>query len=214
MLKEYIENLQDENDRKISGFEQEMQELVTDLSCAEHMMEELQREKRLDTTIFSPRAIKKNIDENLNEKQEEIRQLKQRMEYVSQLIEDSLKKREEYQILKDELYHETSENKEISDEVIINNETPDKEDPLDHDDSEKNDFVPVQDSSENEDHESEHSTIEETINKEELLSLLKTVYDKTETSIAFLNGNKNRCRAELKNCLKLIKDYAQQIQNK
>ncbi|MCD7762815.1 MAG: hypothetical protein LUI14_06375 [Lachnospiraceae bacterium] len=249
MLKDYIQNLLSENDRKLDGLEREMQELVNDLSCAEHEVEELQQEKKLDTNIFSPRAMNQHLDEHLEEKQDEIRQLKQRMEYVTQMLEEAMKNRDEFQRLAKEVNEEENEEKneekneeenqiarktdesdvvpcepslmtveanpesEISDDF---NEINSLENEADSDSSETDETAETVETAEiDETSETvETAEIENTsINKDELLLFLNTVYHKTETSLAFLNGNKNRCRTELKNCMKLIREYAQKVEN-
>ncbi len=234
MLKEYIQGLQDENDKKISDLQREMQELTEDLTCSEHMMEELQREKRLDTNIFSPRAQNLKLDEHIAEKKEEIRQIKQKMEYVTKMIEENLHTREEYQKLEDEIENEKSSHEEIADiksEMIRpadaeeSNEEKNKyeDEDLNHllDDSitsesisgnsqQKMMFTEKEQTSNSNDLAVDSENF--CLNKEELQNFLNTLYQKTETSLAFLNGNKNRCRGELKNCLKMIKDFSQKLQ--
>lgn len=48
---------------------------------------------------------------------------------------------------------------------------------------------------------------------EELTKFLELIYKKTETSLALMNGNKNRCKAELRSTLSLIKEYAKKVEN-
>lgn len=216
MLKEYIQNIQSENDRKIGSLEKEMNDLVSDLACAEKMMEELEREKKLDTNIFSPRAMNQKIDDNIVKKQEEIRQLKQRMEYVTQMIEDGLQNREEYRKLEEELSEEKNRSEEESsgaDDLAYPGDTTDVN------------VICVKDQISDEKDNNNENNINEIcqnigveqsssmVNKDELMSFLNTVYHKTETSLAFLNGNKNRARSELKSCMKLVKDFAQKVEN-
>lgn len=275
MLKEYIQNLQSENDRKIGSLEKEMHGLVNDLSCAEKMMEELECEKKLDTNIFSPRAMNQKIDDNIAKKQEEIRQLKQRMEYVTQMIEDGLKNREEYRKLEEELSEEkigfeqesfaaddlshsgysgsVGNDTDINEGEVIqsipsshevcpdsnnNSDTTDESEKIiekqisdgneicensqitdDDENCDKNQISDEKDNGNNENNDNEKckNTVvnlsANNVDKDELMSFLNTVYHKNETSLAFLNGNKNRARSELKSCMKLIKDFAQKVEN-
>ncbi|MCD7882995.1 MAG: hypothetical protein LUI87_04700 [Lachnospiraceae bacterium] len=103
MIKEFIVKMRDDNEQKINSLESEMSELVRDLSCAEQLLEKMLREKKSDTYIFSPRAMDFQIDEKIRTKQSEIRELKQKIEYVRHMMEERLKNREEYNKLLTEL---------------------------------------------------------------------------------------------------------------
>ncbi|MCD7955242.1 MAG: hypothetical protein LUG93_05710 [Lachnospiraceae bacterium] len=50
------------------------------------------------------------------------------------------------------------------------------------------------------------------INKEKLLSFLQAIYKDTETCLALINGNKNRCKTELRKMMKSISEYKKMIE--
>ncbi len=228
MIKEYIEKLQSENEEKINDLEQEMQELVNDLSCAERVIEEMRQEKCLDTNIFSPRAMNSRIDETISEKQEKIRELKQRMEYVAQMIEECMNIRLEYMKLHEELEQDGTGKTDIEDPItkenIIGNDTANEnsndnsnENSNDEPNVESREILNVDDNkiSDLELNTDPHDNLNESSNLDlnEIVSFLDIIYHKTETSLALLNGNKNRCRTELRSCMKLIKDFAKKLEN-
>lgn len=47
---------------------------------------------------------------------------------------------------------------------------------------------------------------------EQVKNLLNEIYKKTELCLAFLNSNKNRCKIELNNIKKMIKNFADQVE--
>ncbi|MCC8137957.1 MAG: hypothetical protein LIO76_07835 [Clostridiales bacterium] len=259
MLKDYVQHMQSENEKRLADLEEEMQELETDLSSAERMMEKMKQEKSVDTIIFSPRALNQKLDDEIIEKQEKIAQLKQRMEYVAQMIEEGINTREEYRRLEEELNGEIDEktsaasenlngDPEITEELPAENvsETIFPEDLSEQFDAESA-KEPAEGMAENPAKEPAEGMAEnpakviaegiaenpaeeivEEVTEEpaeqiicsfsqekraELLSFLNDIYKRTETSLAFLNGNKNRSRAELKNSMRLIKDFAKKVEN-
>ncbi|MCD8347215.1 MAG: hypothetical protein LUD16_04525, partial [Lachnospiraceae bacterium] len=63
--------------------------------------------------------------------------------------------------------------------------------------------------------EEEHTNNEyvQNVTTEDLIHFLNLIYKKTETSLALINGNKNRCKTELRSTLNLIKEYAKKVEN-
>lgn len=108
MLKEYINNIKNENDNKLASLEREMQELVNDLNCTEKVLERLQREKKLDTNIFSPRTIDMQSNEKIDNTQSKINEIQRKIEYVSLMIEEAMKQKTELNQLAEEAENYTS----------------------------------------------------------------------------------------------------------
>lgn len=232
MLKEYISNIKNENDNKLASLEREMQELVNDLNCTEKILEKLQREKKLDTNIFSPRTIDMHSSEKIENTQSKVNEIKRKIEYVSLMIEDALKQKNELNQIAEEAENYTSVNPVILDV----NENKESENKTENQRTEKNkipsESVPCEKiltAQKSLSGNQLSSTIENsnTVEKikidnpdtlrqssdEELISFLKLIYQKTETSLALINGNKNRCKAELRSTLSLIKEYAKKVEN-
>lgn len=103
MIKEYIDKLSDDNQAELSGLEKQMRELLDELTYAQEWQESLQRENNSQTSIFSPRSLDEDIEQNLENVQNKISRIKQQIEYTRELIETHLKKKNEYQTLKIEI---------------------------------------------------------------------------------------------------------------
>lgn len=53
---------------------------------------------------------------------------------------------------------------------------------------------------------------EKVFDDEQVKNLLNDIYKKTEVCLAFLNSNKNRCKSELSDIKKMIKNFAKQVE--
>lgn len=174
MIKEYIDKLILENNQSLEKLEREMQELIHDLECNRKWMEKLQREKNLDTNIFSPRSIDTEIKEKLDKAQIAVNKLNQNIEHTRVLMEEHIKKKLEYEKLLAE-----ADRIEEQDEI----KRPDSD--------EKTDDL-----------------------NSSITKILSELYMKTEICLATINSDRNKCRNELKNMKRMIKDYAKEIENK
>lgn len=168
MLKEYIDQLNDENNLELDKLEKQMKSLMEELSEASQWLEKLQIEKNVQTNIFSPRSMSEENDVKINQASDKVKSIKQHIESVRDLIETHIRKKYEYEQLKLEL----------------NNYT------------EKSDINKKTDS-----------------NAFNLKQLLSELYRKTEVSLAFLNGDKNKCRNELNEMKRMIKKASSEIEN-
>ncbi|MCD8395582.1 MAG: hypothetical protein LUD12_00065 [Lachnospiraceae bacterium] len=203
MLKEYIKDIQTENDMKLNSLQQEMQDLVNDLDCNEKVLEKLQHDKKIDTNIFSPRTIDLQADDKIEETQNKINGIKRRMEYVSQMIDEAMKQKKELHLLKEEAENYTSAEYRYEQ---TNKQTNDQTNEQMND--QKNNSSPVSlNNDKNNDIQSDM------ISLNDLNDFLSLIYKKIETSLALVNGNKNRCKTELRSAMTLIKDYAKKLEN-
>lgn len=214
MLKEYIDKLQGENETKIQSLEHEMSELMSDLSCSEKLLEKLEQERMKDTNIFSPRTINANVSDQIDSKQKEIRTIKQKIEYVSQRLEECISSRNEYNQMETELIKTGSMSYTKPDDTTINDSNSTS---LEHDknvdDQEKSSIHERSDNCnpKNPVMETMDSGKNGQIDRKELEQFLKSMTQKTERSITLLNGNKNRCRSELQSMIKMIHEFEQGI---
>ncbi len=103
MIKEYINELKAGNQEKLNDLEKQMKELLNDLDRATQWMESLQAEKNVDKNIFSPRAMDVELESKMEGAKNNIRNIKQNIEYVRSFIEESIAKEKEYDKLLDEL---------------------------------------------------------------------------------------------------------------
>lgn len=99
MIKEYINTLVDENNKSLEKLEQEMKELIEDLESNQKWLEKLQREKNLDTNIFSPRSMDVDIREKIEKAQAAVEKVNHSIDHIRILIEEHVKKKLEYEKL-------------------------------------------------------------------------------------------------------------------
>ena len=99
MVKEYIDQLQSENSKKLSELENQMKMQMDELENKRRQLEILQLEKNLDVNIFSPRSYDANAKEKISGLQNEMEQIKQEIEYTRELMETYVKKKSEYEDL-------------------------------------------------------------------------------------------------------------------
>ena len=99
MVKEYIDQLQSENSKKLSELEDQMKMQMDELENKRRQLEMLQLEKNLDVNIFSPRTYDANAKEKISGLQTEMEQIKQEIEYTRELMETYAKKKSEYEDL-------------------------------------------------------------------------------------------------------------------
>lgn len=99
MIKEYIDKLIAENNQSLENLEKEMKELISDLESSRKWLEKLQREKNLDTNIFSPRNMDTEIKEKMEKAQLEINKINHNIEHTRIMMEEHVKKKLEYEKL-------------------------------------------------------------------------------------------------------------------
>ncbi len=119
MIKEYIDQLQKENREKLNAYDREMKELTQDLTDHERLLSNLQAKKQDDKNIFSPRSVNSGADEEIRRTMEEIDRLKQRMEYVRQMLESEVRNRDEYEKLAEEAAKEDARAKAVKEEESV-----------------------------------------------------------------------------------------------
>lgn len=186
MIKEYINKLSDDNQEELSGLEKQMRELLDELTYAQEWQESLQKKSSSQTSIFSPRSLDENIEENLENVQNKISRINQQIEYTRELIETHLKKKSEYTTLMLEI--------DSSIEKISNNSTID---------SDVNTDISID----------REESKQDVFDAAKVKSLLNDIYKKSEICLAFLNSNKNRCRTELNEIKKMIRNFADQVES-
>ena len=122
MLKEYIDQLNDENNLALDKLEKQMNSLMGELSEASQWLEKLQTEKNVQTNIFSPRSISEENDVKINQASDKVKSIKHHIESVRDLIETHIRKKYEYEQLKLELsnYTENSDINSKTDSDAIN----------------------------------------------------------------------------------------------
>ena len=103
MIREYMNELILENDEKLRSLEQQLNDSMNDLDCAEKWLENLQIEANVDKNIFSPRAAEADFDGKMEEAQGNINKIKQDIEYIKSFMETHFKKKQEYDRLLAEL---------------------------------------------------------------------------------------------------------------
>ena len=228
MIKEYINKLSDENRQDLEKLEKQMKDLLQELSCAEEWSESLQIQNNSQRNIFSPRNVDTEIESKIEKTQLSIQKIRKEIEYVRDLIETHIKKKEEYEQLLSEIedsekngqyiLKEKSESSvgQSAEESIGKSENIDEFEKTDKfentgkfehtgelkntDKSKDNEQIKVTDESPQQDS-----------SKEYFLNILSEIYSKTERCLALLNSDKNRCKKELLEIKTKIKKCAEEI---
>lgn len=199
LIKDYISRLQSENSKKIDSLNQEMEELMGDLSCSEQLLDKLEQEKMIDTNIFSPRTIDTQVNERIDSKQKEIRTLKQKIEYVKERLEECILNQNEYNLMAEEIEKKEIEKKDIENKEVEKVETDKSIDTINMPDAVSYNVK-------------ENSNNENNFDVNDLKTFLKTIAGRAEKSLSYINGNKNRCRSEIQSVIRLIREYEEKIQ--
>lgn len=116
MIKEYIDKLSEANQEELENLEEQMRDLLDELTYTQEWQDSLQKENNSQTNIFSPRNFDENMEEKLENAQNKVSRLKQQIEYTRELIETHIKKKNEYQLLMDEV--QSSEEMKEEDEAF------------------------------------------------------------------------------------------------
>ena len=103
MIREYINNLLNENNEKLKNLEQQLKELIVELDNKQKLLKSLQSESNTDETIFSPRSVNDNLKNDMEDVKTSISKTKQDIEYVKSFMETYLVKKQEYEKLLEEL---------------------------------------------------------------------------------------------------------------
>lgn len=238
MVNQYIENLLLETNEDLERFQYQLADLMEELKYSQEKQEKLQRERNRDSNIFSPRSMTFAMDEKLDKAKEEVKSINQQVEYIREKIENSTKKKLEYETLLDEL-----EKKEEKNGSEKKNESADAEEEKNegfgkaaelkktmssyferftNENSQKEKDSSLNQKSENNKTEetqgktaSEQNVYEkETIDAAQLKNFLQNIYKSTEICLALVNGDKNRCKNELKKMKTEIKRFSEEIENK
>lgn len=190
MIKEYIDKLAVDNQTELSKLEKQMQGLIDELTYAQEWHENLQKESNALNNIFSPRSIDDNMEENIENAQNKIANINQQIEYTRDKIETHLKKKSEYITLKQEIDFSSkkAETRELLDKsmrVVTEREL-------------------------SEDKVAKNSAVDDELMKQ-IKSLLNEIYKKSDICLATLNSNKTRCKMELNEIKKMIRQFAEKI---
>lgn len=199
MIKEYINELINENNDELLRYERQMSTLFEDLESSKKFLEVLQKEKDADKNIFSPRTIDMNIRNKIDEVKRNIDKTQQDIEYTRSFIETHSKKKDEYEKLLLEL------NKLDLDQTSVPQQT-DTENQADQAETEKPEVTKEEQLEllKKEEYESSRVSAE----------FLSDLYRSTELCLALLNGDRNKCRKELINLKTLIKKEASRLKLK
>lgn len=278
MVKEYIERLMLEEQDEIEKLQIQMKKALNELESSQEWLENLQREKRVDLNIFSPRKFDSEADEKIEKARAAVRECDQNVEYIKNQIESCTKRNHEYLKLQEENELEKQRNiegemyaeaecrveqiqgksdthvEQIYDETEnqaaqipiksdmhigqIHAETENQTKPV-HGKSEdgKSDEILVRNTtsltklltkadlkngteSQNAKEVAEHpekitqpETIhQEYIEKAEVVGFLKSIYKKTEVSLALISGDKNKCKNQMRNIMHEIKSYVLELE--
>ena len=103
MIKEYINELLNDNNEKLHKLEQQMKGLMDDLESATGWLDTLNAERNVDKNIFSPRSMNTDLKDKTEEAKNNINKIKQDIEYVRSFMETHIRKKEEYEKLLVEL---------------------------------------------------------------------------------------------------------------
>lgn len=211
MIKKYINKLADENNQTLDKLERQMKDLLSELSSAEEWSETLQRENNAQTNIFSPRNMDTEIGKKIEKAIGSVSQIKQQIEYVRDLMETHLQKKAEYERMFAELDKSVvMDNQHIND----NNIDLKTENFLDYNEEESETAVQNKVDEKDETPDIMFDSAKDETSTVELKKFLSGLYSKTELCIAFLNGNKNRCKKELNAMKQEIKEYVEKIEDK
>lgn len=242
MVKDYIERLILEEEEEIEKLQTQMKKSLAELQSSQEWLENLQREKNIDYNIFSPRKFDAEADEKIEKARTAVREHDQNVEYIRRQIESHVKRNQEYLKMQEEdaglnadacneINKETDTSteaiKEMTD-VLIEETIKEAADTLTEEamkkaanesineeaDVSKNRSVnEATDASKGEvTNEIIDTEAEKERNKTELLTFLKKIYKKTEISLALLNGDKNKCKNEMKNIMHEIKKYVSELE--
>lgn len=215
MINQYIENLLLETNEDIERFQYQLAGLMEELNYSQEKREKLQRERNKDSNIFSPRSMTSAMDEKLDKAKEEVKNINQQVEYIREKIENSTKKKLEYETLLAEL-EKKDEKSNISNEEKGQAANTDSDAATElinsmnsYFDQYKNNMVQNE-----KDNDSEvNISIKETEDVTEIKEFLQKIYKSTEICLALINGDKNRCRNELKKMKNEIKRFSEGIEN-
>lgn len=200
MVNEYIERLMLEEQEEIEKLQIQMKKSLNDLQSSQEWLESLQREKNVEFNIFSPRKFDFEADAKIEQAKAAVREYDQNVEYIRGQIESHTKRNQEYLKLQEE---NELEKINIPVEAVCSEE-------------EKTAAKTAEISSDNQQQISEMIFAEESqqnsISKSEVISFLKNIYKKTEVSLALLNGDKNKCKNEMKRILHEVKEYVSELE--
>lgn len=105
MVKEYINQLIIENNKKLEDLEKQLKKMMNDQDCAREWLDELHTEANIDKNIFSPRAMDADLERKTDDAQSNIEKIQQDIEHVRSFIEENVKKKLEYEKLLEEIDH-------------------------------------------------------------------------------------------------------------
>lgn len=229
MVKDYIKRLLAANREEGENLEKQIQSLQNDLEKSLQWLDKIKREIKIEDNIFSPRSYSAEVDEKLEEAQRESDRIKTELKYMRERMESCLQKTQEYESLlaeveeKDEIKIESEGTSEDNFEIKSKRTAQDKleienkeetEDKQKIDDKESTEVKQIAKNNIGKDKNENTAEEKENENKiqREILDDLAVVYKKIEYSLALLNGDKNRCKNELKSTLRLLKETALKIE--
>lgn len=232
MIKEYILKLINENSEDLEKLEKQMKDMLGELSCAEEWSETLQIESNSQKNIFSPRNADPEINTKIEKATNSVQKIKKEIEYIRDLIETHLKKREEYAKMLSEIensekiYHaekhereknefsDTDKSKKIKTENADSNLNKEKYPHLKDEQKECEKRNLDGDIAETEKSMESAGYINFKEQTEEMKAFLSNLYSKTEVCLACLISDKNRCKKELNEMKNIIKKYAKELEKR
>jgi hypothetical protein len=187
MVKEYIIELQTKNDFLIAEQEEKLKQLLDQLNQIQTVLDELNRENSKQINIFSPRNLNDTIEGEIYDKNEQILTVQHQIEETKTDIEYCRTKKEEYLLLLNEVDHNSS----VKEHQDQNSDTAEQPELIYNKEAYNN---------------------EEYISKQEVKTFLQTIYQKNEVCLALMNTGKNRCKSELTDMKKMIKNFAENLE--
>jgi hypothetical protein len=221
MVKEYIDQLSEENQEELDRLEKQMRDYLDELTYAQEWHENLQTKNNSQTNIFSPRSFDEDLEQSLENVKNKIARINQQIESTRELIETHMKKKMEYQTLLQEFAASSNNNNGYGETASIQETEPTDANTASEIVSIETDATSIVDirSEKNssefnragaEENIYDRKTIQPTNNytDEEVKTFLNEIYKKCEISMALL-GNKNRCKTELNNMKHMIRDFVE-----
>ena len=228
-MKEYMEKLMTENSDELQQLQNRMNYLMEEWRKQNAVVEKILRHTRRDENIFSPRTANIIDEEKILIEKNKENSIKQEIEYVREKIETLIIKQEEYEtVIRGMKEKELNEKKIVIEEIENAGKQIDDNDTANdvHNDADKKDYTinienainnivdKMQDISEvpaEEEKSERNQANEKNLEKEYLCNVLSEVVKSVDVSLALLNGDKNKCRSELKKIKKTLKECLEEI---
>lgn len=221
MMKEYMKNNKNEEDKEIAWIEEQMQKYETELDEAEKKLERLHRQEDAQTNIFSPRAAEHNIEEEIELAADHVLQIKQKISSVREKLEDQLQKNGS--ITEEEIHsleHDSSKSiQELSGyidrfvENLIETDSNEVEKNIGSSTIAEVESESISTVFQNIDSNDKTLQTTDSEKKAYVKNILSQIYSKTELCLAFLKSDRNRCKRELQEIRRIIKNCTEELED-